>query len=50
MMYLYRGIENLAKQELSKRDIDGLINIQDIEEEWEPDMDDFGTCDVADTY
>ena len=23
----------------------------DIEEEgWEPDMDDFGTCDVADTY
>ena len=20
------------------------------EEEWEPDMDDFGTCDVADTY
>ena len=26
------------------------FNIQDIEEEWEPDMDDFGTCDVADTY
>ena len=24
---------------------------QDVEEEeWEPDMDDFGTCDVADTY
>lgn len=26
------------------------FNNQDIEEEWEPDMDDFGTCDVADTY
>lgn len=25
MMYLYRSIEELAKQELSKRDIDGSI-------------------------
>ena len=25
MMYLYRDIENLAKEELSKRDIDGLV-------------------------
>ena len=25
MMYLYRDLENLAKEELSKRDIDGVI-------------------------
>lgn len=26
------------------------IHSAPIEEEWEPDMDDFGTCDVADIY
>lgn len=45
-------IENQKRTKIESRILDNPNSYtQDIEEEeWEPDMDDFGTCDVADTY
>lgn len=45
-------IENQKRTKIESRVLDNPnLYTQDIEEEeWEPDIDDFGTCDVADTY
>ena len=45
-------IENQKRTKIESRILDNPNSYTpDIEEEeWEPDMDDFGTCDVADTY
>ena len=40
-------IEHQKRTEIESKVLD---NPNAEEEEWEPDMDDFGTCDVADTY
>ena len=46
------NIENQKRTKIESRVLDNPnLYTQDIEEEeWEPDMDDFGTCDIADTY
>lgn len=42
-------IENQKRTKIESKVLDNFT--PDIEEkEWETDMDDFGTCDVADTY
>ena len=42
-------IEHQKRTEIESKVLDN--STPDIKEkEWEPDMDDFGTCDVADTY
>ena len=42
-------IEDQKRIKIESKVLDNPI--PDIEEEeWEPDMDDFGTCDIADTY
>ena len=44
-------IEHQKRTEIESKVLDNPKHYtQDVEEEWEPDMDDFGTCDVADTY
>ena len=45
-------IEHQKRTEIESKVLDNPnLYTQDIEEEeWEPDMNDFGTCDVADTY
>ena len=48
LCYFESDIEEQKRIKIESKVLDNSTS--DIEEEWEPDMDDFGTCDVADTY
>ena len=43
-------IEHQKRTEIESKVLDKSIPNIEKKKEWEPDMDDFGTCDVADTY
>lgn len=52
LYYFESDIEEQKRIKIESKVLDNPnLYTQDIEEEeWEPDMDDFGTCDVSDTY